>query len=73
LKREIQYQNGNVLNCSLTQERNKRDSELADPYTQMGDIDKMVIPTSQPKNIDPIIAGILEEGRKYLPTNRVEW
>jgi hypothetical protein len=39
----------------------------------MGDIDKMVIPTSQPKNLDPIIAGILEEGRKYLPTNRVEW
>lgn len=37
----------------------------------MGDIDKMVIPTSQPKNLDPIIAGILEEGRKYLPTNRV--
>ncbi|GJU34278.1 ribose-phosphate pyrophosphokinase 1-like protein [Tanacetum coccineum] len=36
----------------------------------MADIEKMVLPTSQPKKIDP---GILEEGRKYLPTNRVEW
>ncbi|KAI3681465.1 hypothetical protein L6452_36261 [Arctium lappa] len=36
--------------------RNERDLELADPYTRMGDIEKMVIPTSQPKNLDPIIA-----------------
>ncbi|GJZ64380.1 hypothetical protein Tco_0620801 [Tanacetum coccineum] len=54
----------------LLLDRNERDSELADPYTQMADIEKMVLPTSQPKKIDP---GILEEGRKYLPTNRVEW
>ncbi|KAI3668338.1 hypothetical protein L1987_88683 [Smallanthus sonchifolius] len=40
---------------------NERDSELADPYTQMGDIEKMVIPTSQPKNLDPIIAVELDE------------
>nr|GEW94755.1 hypothetical protein [Tanacetum cinerariifolium] len=36
----------------------------------MADIEKMVLPTSQPKKIN---SGILEEGRKYLPTNRVEW
>ncbi|GJW28586.1 DNA polymerase-like protein [Tanacetum coccineum] len=32
---------------------NERDLELADPYTQMADIEKMVLPTSQPKKIYP--------------------
>ncbi|GJR21617.1 retrovirus-related pol polyprotein from transposon TNT 1-94 [Tanacetum coccineum] len=35
---------------SLLTERNEWDSELVDPYTQMADIEKMVLPTSQPGN-----------------------
>ncbi|KAL6491680.1 hypothetical protein OROGR_033189 [Orobanche gracilis] len=38
----------------------------------MGDIDQMVIPTSQPKNLDPIIAGIRPEVPSYKQSGVVK-